>query len=275
MTVSIKVEERGKNTPAYNINADLKGEQTLGELLEFTKDLLISTAQTVLKEEQAQGFDDDPRVKVDNRFNKPVEAVKPLGRIQYFAKVDVTEALLGMYAIIEKNSPVDTGTYKRHNIVYVNGLEVARSMTTLQAYLGFKAREGFNSGDEIRFINVTPYARKLETFGVRRETRGKNKGTNTPRDRKSRESKRRPGKFITRPSGAYAFSFRAIKRKFSAVGEFLKFVYMVKGTRGITILGPDGEPAKFAGKNGRPYLYPSIVLRLSGEGILRREQDLE
>ena len=273
MGITVQVVERGRNAPQYRFSRDLTGTLTLQQFTNFTKNALIDIAKTVLKEEQAKGFDKKPRVRVDNSFRKREEEVFPFGRITYFERVDFSLALLKMYKVIVERSPLVTGQYRSGNLVFVNGVEVARSMGSLRRYVVTKSSEGgFKENDEIRFVNVNAYARRLENKGIRRGVRGRFANKNQNAGRRSRKS-RKTGNLIQQPNGAYYLSYRVIRRQFKQVAQFLKFTYMPNGTNGIRIRGGAGQRTEFK-KDGRPYLYPSIVLRLAGAGI-RREQIFE
>ena len=270
MTVSIKVVEKGRNKPGYSLDADLGGKFTFEELQEFTRQVVIATAKTVLKEEQAKGFDKEPRVRVDNRFDRMEEEVKPFGKIEYFARVDFNFALLQMYEIIKSLSVVVTGQYRSGNVVFVNNVEVARSTGQLRRYVVDKASAGgFKAGDLIRFINVNPYARRLENKGYRRGVRGPyaNKNTKRPRSGKSRKT----GNRIIIPNGTYSLAARNIKSQFKQVSKLIAFRYFINGTSGINIRDKNGQLASFKtgkrGAIGRPYLYPSISFRVDPQGI--------
>jgi len=186
-----------------------------------------------------------------------------------------------MFDIILQYSPRSTGQYISGNKVFVNGVQVANSRQSLRRFIVQKASQGgFKDSDEIRFINVNPYARRLENKGIRRGVRGKYANKNTPSKRKFGKS-RRTGKNIIKPSGAYFNAHRNIRSKFKQVAKFIQFTYLVNGTKGIFIkraIGPNGQifhnsfQTGKRGAIGRPYLYPTILVRLDGRGAGREEQ---
>lgn len=272
-SVSITVTESGRNARVFDLGNDFSGTKSLEELLEFTRRAQINIAKEVLKEEQSRGFDKKPRVRVDNVFGRREEQVRYFGKIEYFAKVDISLALLQMYDLLVERSPIVTGQYRSGNLVFVNGQEVARSKGGLRRYVVSKASEGgFKANDEIRFINVNPYARRLEKLGVRRGTRGKFAGQNQIAGGRRRRS-RATGDSIKQPNGAYYLSYRVFRNRFRQIAEFMRFSFMPNGTNGIFVK-PAGNFRTSFKKDGRPYLYPSIVIKLSGEGI-KGEQTVE
>lgn len=266
MTLSITVTESGKGRAPYNLNSDLDGKQTLEDNLMFLRKSLINISKEILRDEQSRGFDKNPRKRIDNRFDRQEEQVRPIGKIEYFAKVDVSFALIKMYEALIERSPYRTGQYRSGNVVFVNGTEVARSVGQLKRFIvANRDAGGFSPNDTIRFINVNPYARRLETLGVRRGTAGSKAGlTFTQGGRRTKS--RRTGNLLKRPNGAYYLSYRLFRRQFVQIADFIKFSYIPNGTNGIFIR-PSGDFRTTFKKDGRPYLYPSIVLKLSGENL--------
>ena len=269
MGFAINVRDTSKKAPKYEFDKDLTGKETLEDFLFFVKDALISTSRQILEEEQKVGFDKKPRVRVDNNFKKSISQVKPIGKIEYFSRVDISLALLRMYDEIIKRSPVSTGQYRSGNLVFVNGIEVAQSASGLKRFVVAKASEGgFKNGDEIRFLNILPYARKLERKGIRRGTKGKFANKNHRAGGRRRNSKK-TGLSINQPNGAYYLSFRLFRRQFKQIAQFMSFRFMPNGSSGIyiPIVGRFRNTFK---RDNRPYLYPSIVIKLAGEGIQGR-----
>lgn len=283
-TLDYSVYEKGKKSPKYKIESDLNGEITLEEFLKFCKANLIVIADTVLREEQARGFDKEPLVIVDGRANKPVINVNPLGSISFVSRQNAADVLVEIFKGILQRSPVDTGQYKKSNFVLYNGEVVASDLSSLADWL---LHREFKPKDLIRFINVMPYARKLERYGI--VAGGGNQRLVKSRDRKQRSGRRtankklsdnfvsilNPGKFIQAPNGAYYLTLRSVQRKYKFNAK-ISFE-LVPGSWIRLASFPPG-----VGKNGKklyttyhrkkqdtgvPYLYPSIKVVIQDEGF--------
>ncbi len=256
--VTIEVTERGRKAPEWSLDGDLNGKITLAQLLKFTKESLIVISDTALKEEQNKGFDRKPLLLVDNSKSKPLSLVNPLGSIEYVARQDAREILTFAYKSILHRSKVVTGEYIKSNVVTLNGFQVANDMSSFEKWLSGK--DSFKDEDIVRFVNTAPYARKLEKWGV---TAQRSRAKIVKRDRKKNTVFRNT---MQVPNGVYALSYRAIKGKFKA-NTAVKFEMLPGNLLGINS-GFDGKRRVFAqghGK-GRPYLYPSISIKLAQVG---------
>jgi len=263
--LNLDIVQTGKKAPKFKLLNDLTGRETLQELLENTRQVHISVAKTILKEEQGKGFDKDPRVRVDNKFEREEESVKFFGKIEYFAKRSVTEAIVDIFEELDKRSPVDTGKYSKSNVLFYNNLPVAHSPGEARAWLVTQEKSGsFKNSDTFRFINTSPYARRLEYKGVRRGTTGRNKGKNFAK--RGRTVRKRDSQVLLRPQGAYYLTHRLARRKHKAIANLISFKFIPNGGNGINIIPRAGERTAFK-DDGRPYLYPTIVIKLAGEGI--------
>lgn len=251
-SVNYSVKDSGKNATGYDLNSDLDGKTTLADLLIFTKKALITISTDALKEEQDKGFDKQPTLIVDNKFNRKVDDVNPLGKIEYVARVEFKEMIMETYRKILFHSKVVTGRYISGNVVTYNGKQVANNMPSLEAWL--KTKSTFSPKDIVRFVNYEPYARKLETLGV---TRQKSK------PKKVIRKKKRGRKQVTLPNGAYAMAYASIKRRFKK-NSFIAFDLMPGNKLGIT--GP-GTTFKTAPWTGQPYIYPTIIIRAVEAGL--------
>lgn len=267
VNVSYSVHETGKNSKQWNLAADFTGENTLKDLEASLKQTLIKVALETKEEEEEKGFDRNARVRVDNKFDRDINTVSAFGKIEYFARFAAKEAILNIYKEIEIRSPVGaTGIYKSSNYVIYNDRHVASSYTELKAFVEMQGKKGFADNDTIRFINVTPYARKLELKGIKRGVRGKSKGK---KSEKARTGKSKiTGNIIKKPNGAYYLAYRVARLKYKAVANFMKFAFLPGGARGITVMPGSGFRTTFV-KDGRPYLYPTIVLSLNTKGIMQ------
>jgi hypothetical protein len=265
--VDFSVTEKGRKAPQWKIENDLNGEMSLADLLEFTKQNLILIADTALSEEQAKGFDRTPIVKVDNRVGKPVAQVSPLGSIEFISRQNIDDIMLAIYDAIEHRSPVDTGLYKQSNYVFFNGKQIAKTRSELTAWLATKPQ--VEPKDLIRFVNIQPYARKLERYGVTAQRQQR-------RLRKSQDARARSGNGgkVLAPNGTYYLASRSASRLYKNNLK-ISFKYIVGSDLGLMSVfktGSNGVPgskkkSSRKAKNPRTYLYPSILLKITEGGL--------
>lgn len=261
LDISIEVKERGgKDSPKWDLSKDIDGEQTLEQLLDFVKRNLIQISVLALEEEQAKGFPKDPVVRVDNRVGKPIHAVRPLGKIEYIAKVSVESILLETYDAIESRSPFDSGAYLKSNYVLLNSKVIAKSRSELVTWM--ESDPEVRDKDVIRFLNIMPYARKLERLGVT--------GQRTNSRQRNSKDKKKPGVKLLAENGAYFLASRSIRRNYKGnskitfalvPGGDLGFVTFPKTTRRGAALRRTYK------KTGRAYLYPCIKIQIQQGGL--------
>jgi len=256
--VNLSVYEKGKKRPEYTIDSDLNGEVTLIDLLKWTKTSLIVIADEVLKEEQAAGFDKFPVLTVDGRKGKPIEAVSPLGKIEFTSRSSVNDILLAAYEGVLFRSKVLTGLYKSSHFVFLNGTQIASDLNSLNAWL--KTSPEIKDKDIIRIVNIQPYARKLERFGITAQ-----KSSTRYSHRKEHKDKGRGKMLVQVPNGTYYLTARAVKSKFKRnVG--IRFAFIPGSSLGLKGSFKGGRKGKNSA--GRPYLYPSIVITINERGII-------
>lgn len=259
--VQISVKETGARGPQWSLESDITGEWTLADLLRYTKESLIQISREALKDEQTKGFEKDPIIRVDGRVNKSVENVNPLGTIEFIAKADIKEIVMDTYDAIEVRSPFDTGLYKESNFVFLNGRLIATNRQELLIWV--QSNPNVSDKDLIRFINVIPYARKLERLGVT----GKRIQA---RRTKSRDKKLRSGPTILAPNGAYFLASRSIQRKYKSNSR-ITFSFISGTDVGLvsvpTFTKSGQKLRRTYKKTGRSYFYPSIKILVSESGI--------
>lgn len=271
---SIKVYERGSPDNRYTLDTDLNGEVSMKDLLEYSRRALIATAKTVLSEELARGFDKNYMTLIDNSRKKNLQEVSPLGKIQFIAQAQATNLITDLYKLILFRSPIDTGLYKDSHLVFVNGELVARNLHQLLGYM--KTAPVLTAGTVIRFVNIMPYASKLERQGI---TAGNSPGKLRLGLSRSKK-KRAAGVKIRQPNGAY---FLALKEFRSSFGRNVKSFFEFYNGKALGIPGAVGAPttgyrgnklrydfatprSKKGGKERkpRPYTFPTIRLLLDG-----------
>jgi hypothetical protein len=233
---------------------DTTGNLEYGQLLQFTKNALITISDTVLEEEQDRGFDKKPTLVVDNKFNKSKFDVNPLGKIEYYARTELKETILETYRQILLKSPEKTGRYKSSHVVKFNGSPVAYNYPQLERWVNTQGT--FEAKDLIQFINFQPYARKLETLGVTRQR--------TKPRQKIRKRKKGGRRKVTLPNGSYHLAYMNVKRRFGK-NAFIA-MDLLPGNR-VGIEGPfeltrfHGGKAREKGYYGQNYIYPVITIR--------------
>ena len=267
-SADIVVKDSDRTSPPWTLESDLNGQASLIQFLHFTKKSLIEIAKTVLSEEQGNGrfprSKDEYSTLVDKSRTKTIDAVHPLGSIDFLAKSIFKDDLIEMYKHILERSKVVTGLYLDHNFVFFNRAVIATNMGELEQWI--EKGKPIKAGDTIHFVNVVPYARRLELLGVR---------AGATQNRKQKYSKgsgsrfNKSGKFKV-PNGAYYLSYRALRRRF--VGNFrIKFDFMLGSLLGldkIAVQGPSGPLRKLGAPKetsrgytpNRPYLYPVIEI---------------
>jgi hypothetical protein len=250
--IDYKVIDSGKNAVNYDLSKDLSGELTLEQLLMFTKGALIRIAKDALIEEQGRGFDKNPTVIVDNKFNRKEIDVNPLGKIEYVARAEFKSIIREVYRKILYYSKIRTGRYFDHNIVTYNKRVVATTPVELDNWLN--TITAFGANDIVRFMNPLPYARKLERLGITRQGR---------KVKQVQRKKKKSRVTVTMPNGAYAQAFNATRRRFN---KNLKMYFDILPGPLLGIDNPDYRFKKGRAKE-RPYLFPSIALITEFSGL--------
>jgi len=120
-------------------------------LAEFARKALAE-AQTA--SQRATGRVPSHDTFVDGREGADLASVKPDGVI-VFRFALLREALLWIHQALVEKSPVLSGRYSRSHVLFADGVEV------------FPGAEEVPSAREYIFLNVQPYARKIERKGDR------------------------------------------------------------------------------------------------------------
>lgn len=271
--VSITIEEGGRKAPNYDFVADQFGDLTFEEFQDFIKSTLIITADTVLKEELAKGFDKDYLTVVDGVAGKNVYQVKPFGKIEYVSKAVAEDFLLPIYQGLLDRSAVQSGLFVDSHFVFWNGEIIARNITDLKNWTKVNGGK-LKNGDLIRFVNMMPYASKLEREGTT-NAKGINRRMVKSTDKRQKKVFG-PRIGVRAPNGTYFLTTRSIARKFK-FNSLIRFEW-INGANidftGVPTVNRAGKKLRrtFAPKKGGrgkkgSYTYPSITVRIKEEGL--------
>ena len=256
-SIDVKVTEGRRRRP--ELEADIDGRASLADLLEYTKGSLILIADQVFHEEIARGFDKNPIVAVDGKVGAPIASVHPLGKIEFTSRASMKEILLETYQGILGRSPVLTGRYRRSHRVLHNGKEVAYDLRSLKEWLDGNPK--LEDKDYILFVNVQPYARKLERLGV---TYGNARySSRSVRVTKSKNKKGEVRIRMNQPNGTYYLTARAIRTKYKR-NSIIRFTFISGSLLGLTASFKTGRRGKNSA--GRPYIYPAILISVQENG---------
>jgi len=260
-------------------NIKLEGGQKLSvavesDIVDVLRGQLISVARQVLKEQQSKGEfpKQDYITLVDGKLNSNESSVKAFGTIEYQTKLETLKPvlLLAMQKIVER-SPEKTGAYLANHVLFKNNTFVAKGFSNIISFVN--SEDDFKPGDIYRFVNMSPYARKLERNRTTKQTQGRGKGKNITKGKKERIIK---GQVTIAPSGAYVLATRSLKRKFKSLKNNIRFSFIPISpgvARQLDTSGKDTTGYVFAKGRadgngaGRPYLYPSLTVTASKESV--------
>ena len=241
----------GSRARPFTLSEDLSGQKTVEGITDSAKQLLISVAADVLAEEISMGFPRDFLTFVDGR-KKPIEQVNPFGRIEFIAPRSLDDVLLQTMEAIESRSKVVSGRYMMAHRVTLNRVTIATGTSSLKRWLDSGPK--LSPKDVITFINIAPYARRLERYGITKDSSSGGAG-----------SKRAPG----RPNGTYRLAYRSVRRKYR---RNVKIDFRMIPGDSIDFGSEIGVRRNFArGRKksvGRAYLYPSIQVTKGTDGGL-------
>lgn len=241
--------------------------KTSKELEEWITSNHVTVAREILKEFQNRGeFPITEYITLtDGVIDKPDTTVKPFGKIEYATKLEnITDVVRDAFRLVVERSPLKTGYYQINNVLFYNGKLVAKGLFQVNAWLA-KERD-YKSTDRFRIVNLSPYARKLERFGYRRGTSGQDVGK-IKRVERSGLNKKRQKTLL--PNGAYMLAHRVTKSRYPQLKNNIRFSFIPIDpsiARQALLVGRDTTGYKFA-TDGRPYLYPSISIRIRPESF--------
>jgi hypothetical protein len=252
-------EYKGMGIASLAASSKEEVEDSLRQLKEF----MIEVSKEALREEQGRGFDKNPLVLVDGRRGRE-ESVKLLGKIEYQSTIDISEVTIESYKVIQDRSKIVTGLFSRLNYVLLDRKIIATNLSELESF--FEEPPLFFAGSKINFVNIAPYAGRLERLGVSR-------GRSNIKLGAAKDKKKRSGAKIRKPNGAYALSFRSIKRAYGKRAR-VSFKMLPSDYLGFTTpIPPNGKQSFRAtydpnGKyNAGFYVLPTIEISLGESGV--------
>jgi hypothetical protein len=255
------VKDVSKYSSVFKDDSSFKTVETM--LLNI-KEYLIQVSKEALKEELGKGFDPKYRTFVDGKPDNNLNDVKPLGKIQFMARQDIVDAVMGIYRNIVKMSKVLKGDYIKANMVFFNSILIADNDLELKTNITAIANNRtFRKDDTIRFVNIAAYARRLETLGV---VAGNMRQLGMKSDISKWKRQGKKAKWRSPPNGVYKRVADMAKRQYRVAGA-IKFDLLLGNNLGIGNLSlARGFKRNTRVKGGRAYLYPTIVLKLDSVG---------
>lgn len=278
LSIQTSIEEKGRKARQWDL-VDATGEErkTLAEHLAFIKQTLIQVSLEAVRDEQTRGFTKSPLLVVDRKPGKQLLDVSPLGEVEFIDPITNPMFILEIFEGLITRSRTITGTYVNSHYVFHNGNQIGNTWAEVSSWVRSNT---LKPRDKIRFVNIMPYARRLELLGVTATRHGEG-----PQMRKSRDKQKRSGDLVRMDAGAYFLTYRSIKRKskFSLVPRYETIPGNMLGIDNLIIARPD-RPGVFRrkfkghvkgekkGKNFRKrgsgsYVYPSILLTVQGSNV--------
>lgn len=232
----------------------------------------IQTAVETLRNLQKSGeFNEkNPRQRVDNVWDKALENVRFLGKIEFYNRVgSVKQVVLEIMQMLLENSIVGDEPnrygikYKQLHVIQINGVTVDTPADL----------DRFKFGDTIQIINLAPYARRLELLGASARHNGSRASPRLKNTRKGKDSRKRTVT-LSKPNGAYALVHRLARSRFKQIGQ-IRFEFLPQSGTGLTFkpgrkkVKTPGKGTKYVNKRGvgRTYLYPSIKIIPDPAGV--------
>jgi hypothetical protein len=268
-------DEGGKEMKELSL--DLTGKENLEDLFKFFKTSLANFAFDALEQEQKLGGMKNPIYVVDGVRNGNPFEVNPWGKIEIYDRIaeqpeTLKKIIKNIYHDLQKRSPVDTGQYKnKGNIVLLNGALVAKNPAELEIFLA-KDLETIDDKSVFTFLNVAPYASKLERMGTIAGRSSGMKWTDSKDTNRKRRMKQSTNGKVRRPNGVYFVTSRSYIRRFAANID-VSFGFMQGGRLNLDdyafafIQKNTGKPMRrtFSPLNKiykGPYVYPYIQFKI-------------
>lgn len=198
----------------------------------FLRVATANTAMTVLREEQARGsFPRDRKlytVWVDRSPRKTEFQVRFGGTISYIQRQALSEVYEFILRRIDQISPIGPGPKrgkeafrKRHYyesvVMLVNGRAViSEGQSGVVKLLSVQNMKNIKPSDRVMFMNIQPYARRLEQGAARFRP--------PPRDRAFTYRPRTVNWSLQAPNGVFRVVAREAQRRFKGIAQ-IRFTY--------------------------------------------------
>jgi hypothetical protein len=210
-------------------------DKTFGE---WVKAATVDAAEAALREEVAQGFDNEPVVVTDGVPRRDYADVRPYGRIEFIARPQMAEAVAWALSELQRKSPVLTGRYASSHVVMINGAEVAGNIMV--------ALRAVKETDRVQIVNPEPYAKKIEGMAASRK-----RGVAGARGLSSQA-----------PGGVYRVVVRELVQRYGR-SMFFDFKYVKLNTGLKYVRHGKGRRSKV----GRDYVYPALQFFIKPTGL--------
>lgn len=269
LSINITTREVGSKAKSFTHVEDLNGQMTIKRLLEVLQGTISSSAINALAEEQGKGFDKTPVITVDGRRNVDMRAVSPTGKIEIDSRISTGVLLPEILQLLIDYSAIDTGQYISSHVIVIGDHLIKDGMQGLTSWLS--SGNSIKETDSVYFVNVMPYASRLEREGITRSSRAGNAKMGKSKDPRKRAANSQG--MVRQPNGTYFRAARKIKSKYGAI-LYASFKFLQLGT--LNLAGPtrgsiSGKRLRnsFDSKNKKykgPYVYPAIRVRLKYGG---------
>lgn len=253
----ISSREIGSKTK-WSLESDIGGKVSLRTFIDFANSTLVSITKDVLKEETRKGFPEDYIEVTDGVVGKPFQLVDitKRGTIDISAQASVEDIIKFIFNSVEERSRIVTGRYVDSHVMLYNKSEVA---SNTEEAIAWSKTAKIKKGDTIQFLNFQPYARKLERLGVTAQKSKPRLGKVRDRDKDKKS-----GRVGFKPNGVYYLTALLARKVYSKGIGKIRFEW-VQGEAGIS--GASDIPRSTFARDGRPYLYPSIIIVFDVRGV--------
>lgn len=238
----------------------------------FLRAITVSTAKTELRKEQALGrFPKNPRdytTWVDRNPRKPIQSVKFGGSIAYLQKIQLSEVYEYIFLELARLSPYGESKrsrgarfrrrhYDESHVMLVDGRAVIREGKDASIVAIKNATKYIGPKSKVQFVNIQPYARRIERGYLggpdlykRKITRGARKG---------QTGFKKVNWTMQAPNGVYKVVAKRAARRFRGVAR-IQFTYAQLPALGYSFTDKGKKIGQF---------YPVIVVRSDAAGITR------
>ena len=264
--IDVKVRVTGRGTE--QTGAENFTFKTAKDLEEWIIANHVTVAREIRKELQTRGeFPEKEYITLtDGVIDNPDRNVKAFGKIEYATKIqDIVPVIKTAMRLVIERSPTKTGYYQTNNVLFFNGVLVAKGYFQTLSWLS-KDRD-YKPTDNFRIVNLSPYARKLEVLGFRRGSSGENNGRTYQKGKRQGLNKQK--RKISLPNGAYILSQRVLRSRYPQLKNNIRFSFIpiAPSTARTALLTYKDTTGHVFKESGRPYLYPSIYISIRPESF--------